>query len=629
MASKVQTFKLPAQPQEPPLLRLEPFKGMNLSVTPTQIDKSQSPDMLNMNIDERGALNKRTGYERVFPNSLGPGQINGLYEYRKLDGTVLFLLAHGTKLYTQSGNEQPVQIYDGLENAPVDFFTMNGDCYLLDGTNYLVFDGIEVKAVEPYIPTLSISREPAGGGEPYEDFNLLGSGFIDSFSTLGTDTVFQLSLSGLDATPVEASWNGGVTYDKVEGKDFTVDRALGKVTFTKAPDKGTNNVLIKAFKTYSFLPGRIKKCRFHTSFGGSNDTRIFVSGNPEFPNEIWRSGLFDPTYFPENGNYIFPSAVKGFAKQYDYLVVEHEYGKQMVEFEVGDVEASFPSRPINDQVGTIASNSIQLIENNPVSLSKNGVYRLIASNVRDERNVEHISENIDAKLLQEPNLEDAVSIDYNKKYWLALNGNVYIYDYSIGEWYIYDNIHASFFIERNRELYFGSSKEGILYRFKKPTELFPYNDDGHFINAYWKSAKISFGIAERNKLIQKLFATMEPGMHTSCNFYYVNDKVRFPRNKDNLPDYSNMHYAKSFYNDKIFDAKSEFINSARTEWLDYADWNYSLFSYNTKEQPMVIAKKVKAKKVDYYQLVIQNTKQDEGLKIDSLSLKYLIQSYRK
>jgi hypothetical protein len=63
---------------EPPLLRIEPFKGMNLSVTPTQIDNSQSPDMLNVNIDERGALNKRTGYERVFPTSLGAGAINGL-----------------------------------------------------------------------------------------------------------------------------------------------------------------------------------------------------------------------------------------------------------------------------------------------------------------------------------------------------------------------------------------------------------------------------------------------------------------------------------------------------------------------------------------------------------------------
>lgn len=79
-------------PAEPPLMRIEPFKGLNLSVTPTQIDDHQSPDMLNVHSDERGALNKRTGFERVFPTSLGNGAINGLYEYRKTDGTVFFLL---------------------------------------------------------------------------------------------------------------------------------------------------------------------------------------------------------------------------------------------------------------------------------------------------------------------------------------------------------------------------------------------------------------------------------------------------------------------------------------------------------------------------------------------------------
>ena len=88
---------------EPPLLRIEPFKGMNLSATPTQIDQSQSPDMLNMNIDERGALNKRTGYERVYVKSLGEGKITGLFKYRKPDGEEVMLYSHQKKLYETVG----------------------------------------------------------------------------------------------------------------------------------------------------------------------------------------------------------------------------------------------------------------------------------------------------------------------------------------------------------------------------------------------------------------------------------------------------------------------------------------------------------------------------------------------
>lgn len=89
-----------ANPQ-PPLLRVEPFKGMNTSVTPTQIDQSQSPDMLNINIDERGALNKRTGYKRII-NSVGTGSINGMFLYKKPTGEQEFLFAHGATLYATS-----------------------------------------------------------------------------------------------------------------------------------------------------------------------------------------------------------------------------------------------------------------------------------------------------------------------------------------------------------------------------------------------------------------------------------------------------------------------------------------------------------------------------------------------
>ena len=86
-------------PKEPPLYRINAFKGINVSSTPTQIDENQSPNMLNMMLDERGALNKRTGYDRIFSSPIGEGKINGMFAYRKSDGTTEFLFAHGNKLY--------------------------------------------------------------------------------------------------------------------------------------------------------------------------------------------------------------------------------------------------------------------------------------------------------------------------------------------------------------------------------------------------------------------------------------------------------------------------------------------------------------------------------------------------
>lgn len=92
-------FKLPKSPPNPPNLRLGPFGGIDLSVNQAQIQQNKSPNMMNFSIDERGSLIKRTGYERVYATSLGPGAINGLFEFTKSDGTKEMLLAHGDKLY--------------------------------------------------------------------------------------------------------------------------------------------------------------------------------------------------------------------------------------------------------------------------------------------------------------------------------------------------------------------------------------------------------------------------------------------------------------------------------------------------------------------------------------------------
>lgn len=585
--------------QDPPLLRMEPFKGMNLSVTPTQIDQSQSPDMLNMNIDERGALNKRTGYERVFTTSLGPGAINGIYE---LDEG--FLIAHGTKLYTQSGENQPVEIYNGLANQRVSFFRMNGIIYMMDGVNYISYNAGTVALVTPYIPTISVSKDPAGGGTAYEDFNLLGAGFIDSFSADGVAKEFLLSLKGLDATAVVAVVNGTVMN---ENSGFTVDRVNGKVTFTTVPAKGTNNVLITAYKSQSGFPERIKKCRFFEIFGGSNDTRLFVSGNPDMKEYVWASDLYKPDYFPENRFYKFNEEVKGFAKQYDYLVIERANGKHIINYELTDGVASFPSKPINDQVGTLATQSIQIIENNPVSLSKRGVYRLVGSNVRDERNIQHISEHIDPMLLSETNLSNAISIDYDNKYWLALNGNVYILDYAqkddynpYGMWYIYNNIKANVFIEKNRNLYFGSSQEGLLYRFKKEEEQRAYNDDEQPITAYWKSKHIVFGADEMRKLVEKVFYSLKPSSRTSVDVYYVTNKK-----------------------------ESDLIKTTRMDLIDFNDIDFNNFTFLTNIFPQEAMAKIKAKKITHFQLILRNDKIDESLGILSLGVKYRYQSYIK
>jgi hypothetical protein len=589
------------QSKPQPLLRLEPFAGMDVSASATQIDNHHSPDMLNVHIDEKGTLNKRTGYTRVYPTSLGAGKINAMYLYTKLDGSTVFLIAHGTNLYSQSGSSQPVLIYSGIQNGKINMFTMEGKCYIIDGVNFLSYDGGTVKVVTPYIPVLQISKNPSGGGSANEDFNLIGNKFKDSFSGDGTSTVYQMSLTGLDSTTVTAVV-GTTTIN--EGSGLTVDRVNGKVTFTTAPAEGTNNVIITAGKTVTGYPDRIKKCMLSIGFGGSNDTRVFISGNPDLPDHMWRSGLYDSTYWPENGYYRMAERIMGFSKQYDYLIVERPSGKHMVSFQItNEGVVSFPSKPINSQVGTIATQSIQTIENNPVSLSRDGVYMLVASTLRDERNVVHISAPIDRKLLLETDLSRALSVDYDKKYWLALNGNVYVLDYShksssykYGEWYVYNNIPVSCFLVKDGFLYFGSNTDGIVYRFKREYEGNAYNDDGQPILSYWRSKQLTFGAEEMKKYIDSMYLTLKPASKTSVEIFYSTDQ------KENVP--------------VGFDKQLNF------NLFDFNNIDFNNFTFYSSEFPKVVKVKIKAKKAIVFQLFLQNNELDESFSLLALGIEY-------
>lgn len=479
----------------------------------------------------------------------------------------------------------------GLNDGPLDSFLLGGKMYFLNGKDYFAYDGLHCSEIEPYIPTLAMSKNPAGDGSAFEDFNLLGAGFKDSFSGDATSKEYVLSLKELDATPVKATVDN---VEKVEGTDFTVDRTLGKVIFTTAPAQGTNNVIITAYKTQTGFPERIKKCRFNVLFGGTNDTRVFVSGNPDFPNMMWRSGLYDPTYFPENGFYKVGSdreAITGFSKQYDFLVIEKESSKGNMQFQLINGEPSFPIKPLNDHVGTIAPKSVQVIDNNPISLAKTGVHILTQSNVRDERNVVHVSENIDKKLLAEPNLEQAISIDYNRKYWLAVNNRVYVYDYNIQEWYLFDNIPAHCFLEVGGELYFGG--EGRIYRFKKESETDAYNDDGTPINAYWKSKYLTFDADHLRKVVDRVYFAMKPYTKTSADIYYTTDK-------------------------KV----SDLIKSKRMDQMDFTMFDFNHFSFIRSTFPQEVMVRIKAKKITHFQLMIKNDKYNESLGLLSLGIKF-------
>ncbi|MDP4160855.1 MAG: hypothetical protein Q8911_14010 [Bacillota bacterium] len=85
---------------EPSPYRIERLDGgLNLRDEQSNILDNQSPYMLNLTCDDRGALSKRPGQTELSNIHLGSGEVHLLFDYRKKDGTIVTLLHHGSELH--------------------------------------------------------------------------------------------------------------------------------------------------------------------------------------------------------------------------------------------------------------------------------------------------------------------------------------------------------------------------------------------------------------------------------------------------------------------------------------------------------------------------------------------------
>jgi hypothetical protein len=492
-----------------------------------------------------------------------------------------------------------------MNNATSNAFTMNGIFYIFDRQNYLQYDGTTVQAVEPYVPATRISSAPDGtGGVTNQQHNLIGAGFENWFSGDGVATVYTLTLGNLDATAIVASTDGGTTYDKVETTDFTVNRTTGDVTWIAAQGSGTNNVRIRAFRTVSGNADKIKKSAGHHAFGGANDTHVWVWNE----HRLYRCDTLRPNYFPENDFQPVGTEnedIMGMVTQYNTAVIYKTYSIWLLSVEDNGTTISYPVRPLNGSVGCQAPGSIQILNNNAVSFTDTGIYELVASNVRDERNVDQQSRRVDDRLLREPNRSTAVSVDTGNTYLLCINQRAYVWDYQQpqqdqtqrGEWYYWTNIPASCFYQEGTDLYMGDNLTGLIHRFTTTDDgNDQYADDGAAIEAFWRSRIEYLGQPERRKTIKNVWVTIQPYSRTSASI--------------------------SYYDESGGSGAFTELGGLKLSIFSYDSFRYSDFSYNTSTIPQTGRFKAKIKKVQTFQVEVSNNLIYERLGVLSMQWEY-------
>jgi hypothetical protein len=431
--------------------------------------------------------------------------------------------------------------------------------------------GFELRRVyhneDTYIPTTTISIDEDSVNDenrgtldgvnlltPYRKNEFIGvdapSGTwtVDTFfkgitQAINADSLVEIKLytySEDGTTPIEIDINNRLTGSDranlyVAGDDAiivgNIDYVAGKISLsinTKPQEEDTSNIIVTFQKSVDGQDDLIENATISTVFGGGGaSNRLFVSGYDGNKNaHIW-SEMYDFTYFPDN-NYdkigSDSSAIVGYTRVSDgtLLVFKERNGSDSTAYYVTGVDTEqvdYRGDPelvtkfykqagnISDTVyGKYASASLN---GDNLIFTRNGVKGLqMTENISTENyRVQERGRNINDKLINSKNLSDACGFVFGDKYYLAIDGVVYIADSRFTfeneedingsfnyEWWYWTNVDARVFCEIDNELYFGTPN-GLICKFHEDCADITFQDteDGD-LSVQFSDNKIGFSL---------------------------------------------------------------------------------------------------------------------------------------
>ena len=605
---------------EKQVLAIRDLRGADY--TSSVVSTKRARYALNMTRDTPGSVRKRMGYHRL---NTYDERVNGIHFL----GDQLLIHA-GTMLYLA---DEPEPIYSGMADEKSWSLLFDRKLYLWDGLNYLQVSKTEegYKAVTvqsiAYVPQVTISRAPNGGGVSFDAVNMLSDARTDSFLTTADATVYQLSSAGLNSAKVTAQVRSsdGDWVDKVEGTDFTVDRTTGSVTFAKAPGlspiEGEDSLRITYSITNEEYKKRVNNCRFAITYGvnGLAD-RIFMSGSREYANYAFFSQINDPTYMGDLWYCVLGqphSPVTGFSIISDRLAVHkrNDEDERNIWLLYGsldeDADPRFTVQDIIQGTGAISPFAFGYAKE-PIFLTSLGVYATTPMEYNAERYVQDRGYFISEPLLKEGELTAAHACVYKDLYLLAINGNVYVMDLLVTtqdktirsnyyyEAFLWDNIPARVISSKNNRLIFGDSGGHVYEFYTDPTAQDSYNDNGAAIHARWDIDFTGDNFYLKKRL-RHIALRLAAAAATSCKTYC---RVR-----------------------GIWDEIAD--TGAKARYFSFENLDFSKFTFSSDTNPRTVGKKIKVKKIDAVRLSFRNDELNEPFGLYELSLEFTEGGYYK
>ena len=645
------SFNIPAGPKTFEI-NLSSFLGVDFSSSMTDIDKRRTPNGYNF-VNNNGTIEKRNGYEVVISNLFtvaailntegadtenlrGHDTINGVWniDIPGQSGVEEYLIIHvGRGLYKVKPSDlmSTTLLFDNM-------YDVKSKGIIFD-KKLIIFDSYKARAINlndgtadylediAYIPTTQIARSPNGlASQSYEQPNLLCGVKKNMFTGTATDTVYQLDEKNINSViSVEVMDSNGDFQRKTATTDYTVDRVNGRVIFNSPvglpPVDGRDNVRItyedESVPFYSSIEINASTIARVYGYGGANN-RIFLSGNSTFPNSVFWSAIDNPTYFPVTNVInlgLETSQINELIKTNDGKLValkptsDTDSTAFYISYAMMDGEEWFPLEKSIKGEGNIGKCAYDTLIDEPLILTKGGIYALNSAIMTDEKFLYHRSYYIDTKLKQESNLENAVGISFDGKYYLAINNHVYVADSRFKsvnknakysnfqyEWYYWTDVPVTTWFIWNNELYFGDTK-GCICKFKGDSSATRFWDTRNDVYA-----SIDGGYTDRGAPVKAEWNTP-------------------------ILDLNNPAYKKNI---KRIAIQSNPTNSKLTVGYRLKGGDKQVISkeYINSTYPKTTMIRKKAKKLSFFSLYIEND-EDSNMSFNSVDVVYTVGSFYK
>lgn len=615
------------------------LKGVDYSVDASQVKPNRTPDGLNMIPDESGNPEKRKGWNPLFTTT---DKVDNLWSF-VLDGERYFLCSYGTTLqeftdtglvgsgYTLQDDGKKVGFYAQTPTESA-FYVFDTDKII----KCTVTAGVLVFAeVTYYTPLIIIARHPSnGGGVLYENINKLTRNRKERFlNVAGNAAKTFLCTSIIDTNKAYSA-----KYMDANGvwQTATITNVTGATVTLSAdyqPIGSEDNIEIEYFATGSTTASQVCGCTKFARYNPETVDQIFVTGNPTttYAQYVYYSDTGDPTYFPDQ-NYIYiggsGTPIKGFLNVGENLaVIKSENAQEATVFflyqttiEVPNTSGTtdkltvFASRQTAAGVGAIGD-AMGVLVDEPLFLSKTGIYGIVPANYTSEKVVKNRSGFINARLSDESNLDEAVGCIWKDYFMVFVGSRVYILDgkqrakdNDTGtywyESYYWENVPATCVMSYDEEIYFSGTvdTDNTVCKFYTADATASYSDNGVAITARWSTPYDNDNGTQYFKTMQKkgTMCTVKAYAQSSVDIYISADGN--PR---------------------------EFLSTTEVDMMSFSTVNFADFTFISSSYPRDIFFKKKEKKYKRLQIILENKVLGEGFGVIEIVKSWYATRYAK